>query len=147
MSPLNGDREAILSDDVQPTQTLSGDSSTGKIGLTVFSNKDSSGNMVLPALKASGEHKNSDAVELSGVSGTIALTTTAVELKIGGSRLANRKYIWMEAQNSNVLWGFSSSTCVFNNFKNQLLCFPIGDVAIFAKMSTGTGSTAFGEGA
>lgn len=88
-----------------------------------------------------------DTVNTSVVSGTIALTTTAIELKIGGSRLSNRKYIWMEALDTNVKWGFSASDQSFDIFKNQILTFPIGDVAIYAKMSSGTGNIAFGEGA
>lgn len=88
-----------------------------------------------------------DTVNTSAVSTTIPLTTTAVELKVGGSRLANRKYIWMEALDTNIKWGFSASDTPFDIFKSQLLTFPIGDVAIYAKMSSGSGNIAFGEGA
>lgn len=88
-----------------------------------------------------------DTVNTSALSIQIALTTTAVELKVGGSRLAERKYIWIEALSNNVKWGFDPAQCVFDVFKSQLFSFPIGDVAIYARMSSGTGDIAFGEGA
>lgn len=90
-----------------------------------------------------------DTVNASVTGGTITLSGTPVELKIGGSRLANRKYIWMEALGNNVKWGFGPTVgqCPFDCFKSQLFSFPIGDVAIYAYATTGTPSVAFGEGA
>lgn len=89
----------------------------------------------------------SDTVNTAAVSTTVPLTTIAVELKVGVARLSDRKYTWMQALDSNIKWGFSLTDTPFDIFKNQILTFPIGNVAIFAKMSTGTGNIAFGEGA
>lgn len=95
----------------------------------------------------SGDLGSVDTCNVSGLSGTIALTTVAVELKVGVSRLTDRKYIWLQALDNNIFWGFAPGTCVFPIFKNQLLSFPIGNTPIYAVMSTGTGNIAFGEGA
>lgn len=90
-----------------------------------------------------------DTVNTVAVSSTIILTTTPQELKVGGSRLANRKYIWMQALDSNIKWGFGPLTtaCTFDVFKNQLFSFPIGNVPIYAYTTVGTANIAFGEGA
>lgn len=88
-----------------------------------------------------------DTVNTSATSTTINLTTTAVELKVGANILVNRKYIWLQGLENNIKWGFTLTDQPFDLFKSQLLTFPIGNVPIYAKMSSGTGSIAFGEGA
>ena len=84
-----------------------------------------------------------DSALTSGTDTTTNLTTTAVELKVGASRLPERKYLIVEGLSNNIKWGFTTS-CPFDLFKNQLIMMPIG-VAVYAKMSTGTGSIAVGE--
>lgn len=57
MAPLTGEKENILTDgtnDLQPSSTVSGDSATGKVGLTSFSFRDSTGNVTLPQLSSAG---------------------------------------------------------------------------------------------
>jgi hypothetical protein len=90
-----------------------------------------------------------DTVNTSAVSSSIILNGTPQELKVGPSRLANRKYIWMQALGNTVKWGFgpNPTDCVFDCFKNQLFSFPIGNVPIYAYAATGTPNLAFGEGA
>lgn len=92
-----------------------------------------------------GDAYTFDAVRVSAVDGVIALTTTPTLLKVGVSELPNRRYFFLQALNNGVVWGFSNTTQSFSAFKDQLICLPIG-VSVWAKMSSGTGSVAFGEG-
>lgn len=93
-----------------------------------------------------GELTTCDVLLNGGTDTVINLTTAAVELKVGGSALANRKYVILEGLASNIKWGFSNTTQSFDIFKNQILMIPLGpNTAIWAKMSTGTGTIAFGE--
>lgn len=99
------------------------------------------------------ELKASDSVDNGAVDTVINLTTAAVEGKVGASKRTDRKYIWMQGVtvpagvNGYIQWGFSNTTQSFKLFKDQLLCFPIGDgTEIWFKVPSGTGSVAFGEG-
>ncbi len=71
---------------------------------------------------------------------------TAVEGKVGALPKAERKYIIMEALDTNIKWGFSNTTQSFDLFKSQLIMVPVGpNTEIWFIMSTGTGQVAFGE--
>lgn len=88
----------------------------------------------------------SDILDSGGVDAIVALTTTPVQLKVGASALANRKYMVIEALSTNVVWGFSNTTQSFDIFKSQLIMIPVGpNTQVWAKMSTGTGNIAVGE--
>jgi len=80
-----------------------------------------------------------------GVSTVLTLTTTAVELKVGATALANRKTIEMQALEKNVKWGYNSN-CEFDLFKNQFFALPCGEnCTLYLKASTGTADIAIGE--
>lgn len=71
---------------------------------------------------------------------------TAVEGKVGALTKDERKYIIMEALDTNVKWGFSNTTQSFDLFKSQLIMVPVGpNTEVWFIMSSGTGSVAFGE--
>jgi hypothetical protein len=92
-----------------------------------------------------GEIQAVDVPNQTGLSGLVALTTTAVEGKVGTSTMSNRKYIEMQAISSNVKWGYDT-TCPFDLFKNQFFSLPAGEnCKVYFKVSTGTGSVALGE--
>jgi hypothetical protein len=95
--------------------------------------------------KSNNELLASDCINTSASDRVLALTTTAVEVKVGGTRLTNRKYIFLQALSSNVKWGFNT-TCNFDLFKNQFFVLPTGNVTVYIKVSIGTGSCAIGEG-
>lgn len=79
---------------------------------------------------ATGDLGTSDILDGGGVNANIALTASvARELKVGGSVLANRKYVVFQALDNGIYFGFSSGVTVSNGvpiFKNQLLMMPIG---------------------
>ena len=93
-----------------------------------------------------GELNVSDIPNQTGLSISLALTTTAVEGKVGASTMVNRKYIEMQGLDTNIKWGYSPSTCFFDLFKSQFFSLPAGtNCKVYFKMSVGTGSVAIGE--
>ena len=81
----------------------------------------------------------------SGVSATLNLTTTAIELKVGALAKVNRRLIEMQALEKNVKWGYNSN-CDFDLIKNQFFSLPCGeDCILYLKASTGTSSVAISE--
>lgn len=92
-----------------------------------------------------GDLNVSDIPNQTGLSTTLALTTTAIEGKVGASTMTNRKYIEMQALSTNVKWGYDS-TCPFDLFKSQFFSLPAGEnCKVYFKMSVGIGSLAIGE--
>jgi hypothetical protein len=106
-------------------------------------------------VSAKREARANDSVNNGAVDGVLAVNTTPSEGKVGASRRVDRKYVWMQAitvpsgANAYILWGFSNTTQSFKLFKDQLLCFPIGEGTQiwFKTPGLGTsGTVAFGEG-
>lgn len=100
------------------------------------------------------ELTNVDTINNGAIDTTLTVTTTAIEGKVGLSRKVNRKYVWFmpitvpNSPNAWIWWGFTGSTQSFKVFKDQLLCFPIGEGSEiwFRSPSAGNFSVAFGEG-
>lgn len=81
----------------------------------------------------------------SGLSTTISLTTSPVELKVGASAKTNRRLIEMQALDKNVKWGYNTN-CDFDLFKNQFFSLPCGEnCTLYLKASTGTADIAVSE--
>jgi hypothetical protein len=81
----------------------------------------------------------------SGLSATLSLTTTAIELKVGANAKANRRLIEMQALTKNVKWGYNTN-CDFDLFKNQFFSLPCGEnCTLYLKASIGTASIAVSE--
>lgn len=76
------------------------------------------------------------------VYGTQNVSTTAVELKVGGSALDERKVILIQAQANHIYIGTDSSVTTANGIKlakDQIVPLEVGPlVAVFAIASTGT---------
>lgn len=92
-----------------------------------------------------GEVYANDCINTAANDLTLNLTTVAQEVKIGSTRNIKRKYVYMEALSSNIKWGFNTD-CKFNLYKNQLIIHPVGDVAVYMKMDSGTGQATIAEG-
>lgn len=88
-----------------------------------------------------GELFTRDIINTSGVNAAASITTTAVEVKVGASRLVNRKAVTVIPTNGTIYWGFTSGVTVANGMpvlKNQRVTIAISDnVAVFA-ISAGT---------
>lgn len=115
-------------------------------GSTIIVGSDATGTETSPVKATTlGEIQSADVPNQTGLSGLVALTTIAVEGKVGVSTMTNRKYIEMQAISSNVKWGYDTD-CPFDLFKNQFFSLPAGEnCKVYFKVSTGTGSVAIGE--
>jgi hypothetical protein len=115
-------------------------------GSTKIVGSDATGTETNPVKATTlGEIQAVDVPNQTGLSGVVNLTTTAVEGKVGGATMVNRKYIEMQAISSNVKWGYNTS-CPFDLFKNQFFSLPAGEnCKVYFKVSAGTGSVAIGE--
>lgn len=71
----------------------------------------------------------------NGVQGALTVGTSAIEVKVGASRLSDRKSLTLfNNSNSTMYWGFNSSVTVSNGTpiaKNEQYAWRIGDVPIF----------------
>lgn len=76
-----------------------------------------------------------DSLNDSAVYGTLSVGTTAVEVKVGGSPLTNRKMVHMLAEDNQIYWGYDASVTTSNGtriYKNQFVELPIGpDISIY----------------
>ena len=73
---------------------------------------------------------------------TVSVSTTATELKVGGSALQDRKVLLIQAKGNSIFIGTDSSVTSANGielFKNQLVPLEVGDaITVFAIASSGT---------
>jgi hypothetical protein len=80
------------------------------------------------------ELSTSDTIRENLISGSLSVGTTAVEVKVGASRLANRKSIALYNNSNRTMWwggsGVTPSSGVPIN-KGELLTLAIEDVAVF----------------
>jgi hypothetical protein len=88
-----------------------------------------------------------DIARTSGLHAELTIGTTAVELKVGASALANRKYVVMRPRDNDIYYGYSSgvtTTTGMELFKGEFLMLPIG-VAVWLIASGAGKKIAIGE--
>ncbi len=73
------------------------------------------------------EVKTSDVLDNGGLDAELTVGTTPVELKVGASVKANRKYVVIMPLDKNFKFGFSATTQNIPVFKSQLLLMPVGE--------------------
>jgi hypothetical protein len=83
----------------------------------------------------------SDVLTDSYIAGSISVSTTQVEAKVGASRVATRETLRIFNNSSTTIYfgpaGVTSSTGE-PIFKNQWVNIPIGDIAVFLITASGT---------
>lgn len=90
-----------------------------------------------------GDLQADDTTRAGGSNATVTLAGSAVEVKVGASRLTTRKYVIIMPSVNSVKWGFSVGSQTFDVFKNQLLILPLGpNTPIYIN---GTGMVEIGE--
>lgn len=74
-------------------------------------------------------------------SGTVSVSTSEVEIKVGGTREARRQLVLISHGSNTTLYvgptGVTTSTGI-PVFKDQIVSLPVGDTAIYAISSGGT---------
>jgi len=78
----------------------------------------------------------------SAVYGTLTVGTTAVELKVGGSALENRKVVTIQPKANKVYWGYDSSVTTLTGtqvFKDQFIPLPVGPEITVYLIADGSG--------
>ena len=92
------------------------------------------------------ELATADVLNNGGEDKILTVTTSPIELKVGASRKVNRKYVIIEALDSNVKMGFSSTTQSIPIFKDQIIMMPIGEnTQVWLKADSGSRNVAIGE--
>lgn len=68
------------------------------------------------SVTAGGDLTVNDGLSGGGLDGSLSVPTagTAVEVKVGGSRLANRKFVSFQATSHDFFWGFSNTVTTAN---------------------------------
>jgi hypothetical protein len=91
-----------------------------------------------------GDLNTADLLVGSGVEGALTVGTSAVEAKVGGSVLANRKLLTVHNNsNSTIYWGFTSGVTTSTGtpiFKNQFISWDISDIAKVYLIASGAGN-------
>jgi hypothetical protein len=79
---------------------------------------------------ANGDLQTADISNSGGVQGALNVGTSAVELKVGGSPLTNRKCATLlNNSNSTIYWGYTNGVTTSSGtpiFKNQFVVWNIG---------------------
>lgn len=95
---------------------------------------------------ANGDLQSADLLNVSVVQTTINVTTSAVEAKVGGSNLTNRKMIIIQVQTGNMTYGFSSGSQPFTIPNGTTLTLALGpNISIWLRRTSGSGNVAVAE--
>jgi hypothetical protein len=94
---------------------------------------------------AKGDLSTSDGIRDGGVYGALSIPTanTPVEAKVGGARLANRKFLQIYSNNNGLFWGLDSSVTVSSGtpiVNGQVLSFAIDANSTFQVWLVGSGN-------
>lgn len=98
-----------------------------------------------------GDLNVADVTRGTGLQTTLTVGTSPVEVKVGGSRLADRKIINIDnTSNGIIYWGYSASTSTTSFagrlFKDQQMFLPAGpSTAVYLVASTAGNSVHIGE--
>jgi hypothetical protein len=87
----------------------------------------------------SGDLNVSDQIRSGGVEAGITVTTTSIELKVGGSRLTNRKLV-TALPSGTIYWGYNSTVTASTGtpiFNNQLYAWAANDTCEIWLITTG----------
>lgn len=73
------------------------------------------------------EASTSDILNNGGLDAELTVGISAVELKVGASRKANRKYVIFQALDQNIKFGFTSLTQNIPCQKHRVFMLPVGE--------------------
>jgi len=88
--------------------------------------------------------QTSDILDGGGNQASLTVGTSAIEAKVGGSALANRKHIILQPKDNSVYFGLTSGVTTVNGtrlFKNQTIFIPAGPNSTVYLIADGAGKT------
>lgn len=95
---------------------------------------------------ANGDMSVADLLNVGASQTTLSVSTTAVEGKVGGSNLANRKRILIQCQTANMTYGFSSGSQPFTLPNGTTMILELGpNISIWFRKTSGTGNVVIAE--
>ena len=95
---------------------------------------------------ANNELKSADVLNVSAGNTTLTITTTASLAQVGGSPLAGRKLLIIQAQTNSIVWGFSAVSQPFTLANGASLYLSVGDgISVYLRRTTGSGPVAVAE--
>ena len=90
-----------------------------------------------------------DTANTLGANGALAVSTTAMELRVGATAIVDRKFITIQPKGTGMFWGYSNGVTTLNGselFKKQTMIIPVGfNVKVWLIASTGTVDVRIGE--
>ena len=78
--------------------------------------------------------KVADIIDAAGIQGALTVGTSAVEVRIGTFRLANRRTVTVQSTNGPIYWGWTSGVTTATGtklFPWQTATFEVGDTPIY----------------
>lgn len=90
-----------------------------------------------------------DVINVSGVEGAISLSTTAVEVRVGGSRLTGRKSVTIRPTTGDIYWGFTSGVTTTTGtpiYNKEFFSYGIDDAHTIYIIATGAVNVRITEG-
>lgn len=93
------------------------------------------------AVSSTQDARVSDAIHTGGVQAALSVSTTAIELKVGGSRLTNRKLV-TALSDGTIWWGYTNAVTTATGtpiYKDQYVIWAADDTtSIYLIASAGT---------
>ena len=97
----------------------------------------------------SSNYGNRERTNEAGVYGTVLVTTSATELKIGANILVSRDFIVIQPKAKSIFVGFDNSVTISTGIeikKNQTMYLSAGDnISVYAITATGSVDVRIGE--
>jgi hypothetical protein len=87
------------------------------------------------------ESASASEVLVGGTATALSITTTAQEVKVGGTRLSGRQQLWMCNRSNTVVYWSPSNAPATNGMplaKEEKVALPAGDFTIYVATASGT---------
>lgn len=87
---------------------------------------------------SNGDLQTSDILNFAVVESLLSVGTSAIEVKVGASPLANRKSVQIQAQGANIVYGYSSSNQFFTLANGSTISLDLGpNVRVWVRRNGG----------
>jgi hypothetical protein len=91
-----------------------------------------------------GEVRIADMITVGNAYGALSVSTSAVELKVGGAILTNRKAVHFQPKDNGIFWGYSNAVTTSTGtemFKDQIIFLPMATGVSIWFIATGAGKS------